>query len=70
MPLDISMLDELQPHLHRLFHHLSHIVHMQLAHQVVTMKLYGVGADVQLLGNGIGGMSIRNIFQDFQLSTG
>ncbi len=52
------MLDERQPHLHRLFHHICHIACLQFAHQVVAVKFYGIVADVQLPGDDIGGMSL------------
>ena len=39
------MLDERQPHLHRLFHHICHIAGLQLAHQVVAVKFYGIVDD-------------------------
>ena len=39
------MLDERQPHLHRLFHHICHIACLQFAHQVVAVKFYGIVAD-------------------------
>lgn len=62
------MLDERQPHLHRLFHHICHIACLQLAHQVVAVKFYGIVADVQLPGNGIGRMSLGYVLQDFEFS--
>lgn len=39
------MLDERQPHLHRLFHHICHIACLQFAHQVVAVKFYGIVDD-------------------------
>lgn len=62
------MLDERQPHLHRLFHHICHIACLQFAHQVVAVKFYGIVADVQLPGDGIGGMSLGYVLQDFEFS--
>lgn len=62
------MLDERQPHLHRLFHHICHITGLQLAHQVVTVKFYGIVADVQLPGDDIGRMSLGYVLQDFEFS--
>ena len=62
------MLDERQPHLHRLFHHICHIACLQFAHQVVAVKFHGIGTDIQFLSDGMGGMSIGDMFQDFNLS--
>ena len=39
------MLDERQPHLHRLFHHICHIACLQFAHQVVAVKFYSIVDD-------------------------
>ena len=60
------MLDERQPHLLRLFHHICHIAGLQFAHQVVAVKFYGIVADVQLPGDGIGRMSLGYVLQDFE----
>ena len=48
------MLDERQPHLHRLFHHICHIAGLQLAHQVVAVKFYGI-VEIGRLGVKMGG---------------